>query len=163
MERCYILYVVPLPKKREDKRRFLLKVFGSNVTMDILELTCTKERVAQKELIRKLPYSNKTIISYLNELVSLGILKESMERVRRDGRRIWIKQYTLTRVGRLIALLVSPPERLRREEIEKLLKDLLRLYLRFIVKLCLKHGLDAGGIQLLTHHGNVIIATCDII
>jgi len=142
MKEQYWPYVVPLPKRREDRQRFLLKIFGSNVTIDILELVSSKAKIAQKELIEKLPYSNKTIVTRLNDLVSLGILNESMEKVNRDGRRVWIKQYSLTEVGKWVALLISPPETLEKEELEELLRKLFRFYVQSILELYVKYNLD---------------------
>jgi len=138
----YWPYVVPLPKKREDRLKFLLKIFGSNVVIDILEIILLKEKIAQKEIIEQLPYSNKTIINHLNELVSLGILEEHMKKVIKNNRRVWMKYYSLTKIGKWIALLVSSPNVIEKETFKEFLRELFRYCIGSVLELCMMYNID---------------------
>ena len=139
----YWPYVIPLPVRKENRLRFLLKVFGSDVAVSILELTPLEGKIAQKELIEKLPYSNKTVISHLNSLVSMGVLRESMEKVVRSGRRVWVKYYSLSEVGRWITLLIGPKEPVKRKLLEHVVRESFRLYVKSLIDLCKKYELRA--------------------
>ena len=141
MELRYWPYVMPLPMRKENRLRFLLKVFGSDVAVGILELTPLEGKIAQKELIEKLPYSNKTIINHLNSLVSMGVLRESMEKVVRCGRHVWVKYYSLSEIGRWIALLIGPKEPVERKLLERVVRESFRLYVKSLLELCEKYEL----------------------
>ncbi|MEM2574068.1 MAG: hypothetical protein QXF77_06615, partial [Candidatus Jordarchaeales archaeon] len=68
-------YLLFLPADPHDLRAFLLDVFGSPITLEILE-KIDRGVQAQKDIIRQLRHSNKTIIFHLKNLVRLGVLEE---------------------------------------------------------------------------------------
>ena len=80
----HIPCIVFLPKKTEERINLLQSLFGSEVKIQILKKFCdkegVKEKIYQKNLIKSLDYSNKTIIHHIKELVRLEVLKEGMEK-----------------------------------------------------------------------------------
>ena len=87
-------YVIFLPKER--KQRVLRAIFGSRVPIDILRYSIDQgisEKIYQKDLIKKLGYSNKTVIEHLKNMTSLGILEENMEKAESDERAVWLKYF----------------------------------------------------------------------
>jgi len=137
-------YILPLPRNRADQRRFLLSVFGSDTALDILRNTSLENRVYQKDLIKGLRYSNKTIIQNLKMLVSLGILQEGMEKVLEKGKAVWLKWYLPTSIGRWIVLLLIPPEKVNAKLVEETLRKLFELYIKNAIELCQSYSLDLG-------------------
>ncbi len=140
-------YVLPLPTDREKLLKYLLVIFGSDVTINILRRIPLKGKAYQGDLIKGLPYSNKTIINHLKALVTLGVLKEGMEKVMRDGRSVWVKWYTPTDLGKWIVLLLSSPEQIDRETLEETIKELFRMYVKGLFELCYRYGLDVGFLR----------------
>jgi hypothetical protein len=73
-------YVVFLPKT-EKKDKILSAIFGSKAGVDILRFSLHQgvaKNIYQKDLVKTLNYSNKTIIENLKTLTKLGVLNESM-------------------------------------------------------------------------------------
>src|SRR4030067_2316827 len=87
-------YVVFLPTEEKDK--ILSAIFGSKAGVDLLRFSLKQgiaKNIYQKELVKKLNYSNKTIIENLKTLTKLGVLTECMEKNENEGRIIWVKAY----------------------------------------------------------------------
>jgi len=129
-------YVIFLPKER--KQKVLRAIFGSKVPIDILKFSINQgvsEKIYQKDLIKKLRYSNKTIIEHLKSMTALGILEENMEKIESDDRAVWLKYYILSDLGRWLALLLVEEESLSREEKIEIVCNALRSYIRWIKKL----------------------------
>src|SRR3972149_10800575 len=90
-------YVVFLPN--EQKNKILSAIFGSKAAVDILKFSLDQgvsNKIYQKDLIRKLAYSNKTIIEILKSLTKLGVLMEDMEKIEKEKRTVWVKAYLLS-------------------------------------------------------------------
>ena len=101
-------YVVFLPTEKKDK--ILSAIFGSKAGVDVLRFSLKQgiaKNIYQKDLVKTLNYSNKTIIENLKTLTTLGVLNESMEKNDKEGRIIWIKAYQLTNLGKWFALLMA--------------------------------------------------------
>src|SRR4030043_243754 len=101
-------YVVFLPSEEKDK--ILSAIFGSKAAVDLLRFSLKQgisKNIYQKDLFKKLNYSNKTIIENLKSLTKLGVLNEDMEKNEREGRIIWVKAYQLTDAGKWFALLLA--------------------------------------------------------
>ena len=135
-------YILPLPKNRDDQRKFYRSVFGSDTALDVLRQASLEGKIYQRDLIRGLKYSNKTILTTLKKLVSLGVLQEGMERFSERGKSIWVKWYSPTNVGRWIVLLFLPPKKVDSEIVEEILKELFKLYVKNAIQLCRTYGLD---------------------
>src|SRR4030043_1426869 len=85
-------YVVFLPVEQKDK--ILSAIFGSKAGVDVLRFSLKQgisKNIYQKDLVKTLNYSNKTIIENLKALTQLGVLNESMEKNDKEGRTIWVK------------------------------------------------------------------------
>jgi len=125
-------YVMFLPAK--EKFDVLKTLFGSEVPLKILEFSIEKgisAKIYQKELVKKLPYSNKTVIEHLKTLVSFGVLTENMEKNQSDGRTVWVKFYRLSEEGKWFALMLAE-ERLTMEEKKEILCNIFRMYIRWL-------------------------------
>ena len=135
-------YILPLPKSREDQRRFYRSVFGSDTALEVLRMASLENKIYQKDLIRELKYSNKTILETLKRLVSLGVLQEGMEKVAEGGKSVWVKWYSPTNVGRWIVLLFLPPKKVDSKLVEDLIEELFGLYVKSAIQLCKTYSLE---------------------
>lgn len=135
-------YILPLPTDRADQRKFLLSVFGSDTAIDILKNVSLEGKVYQRDLIKNLDYSNKTIIKHLKTLVSFGVLEEGMEKVLEEGKTLWLKWYTSTNLGKWLVLLFTPPEKVDAKLVERILEELFELYVKNAVRMCENYDLD---------------------
>ncbi|MFQ6095820.1 MAG: hypothetical protein ACE5NN_06720 [Candidatus Bathyarchaeia archaeon] len=137
-----------MPKER--KQKVLRAIFGSKVPIDILKFSIDQgvsKKIYQKDLIKKLDYSNKTIIDHLKNMTSLRILEESMEKIESDDRAVWLKYYVLSDLGRWFALLLIEEESLPNEEKIEIVCDALRSYTRWIRKLSESLGMKRETLQ----------------
>ena len=133
-------YVVPLPIGEGRQYEVLLSLFKSKASIDIIRHMPMEGVTYQRDMIKKLPYSNKTIIKRLMSLVSTNVLSEGMERSKK--RRAWIKWYRLTSLGRWTKLLLTPPQTFPKSKIKELVEEFSTLYVEGVVKLCLKHRIN---------------------
>jgi hypothetical protein len=99
-------------------------------------------RTYQQDLIRETPYSNKSIIEYLKRMVSAGMLEQGMEQVPTDKRRVWVKWYKPTRLGRWFILFLRPPEEVPPDLAKKTVEELFQVYSSSIVDVCEKYGIS---------------------
>ena len=135
-------YILPLPSDRTNQRRFLISVFGSDIAIEILRNISLEGKVYQRDLIKSLKYSNKTIIKHLKTLVSFNVLDEGMEKVVEKDRTLWLKWYTTTNLGKWVVFLFVPPEKIDNKALEKILEELFELYIKNAVQLCKKYAVD---------------------
>ena len=82
--------------------------------------------------MKRLNYSNKTIIENLKALTKLGVLTERMEKNDKEGRIIWVKTYQLTDLGRWFALLLAEEKELTEKEKAEILQSLFRTYVKLV-------------------------------
>jgi len=139
-------YVLPLPTSTTRQTRLILSVFRSEASMNLVKHVPLDKEAYQKELIRVLGYSNKTVIKWLRSLVIAGILREEMKETMVKGRRVWVKSYTLTSLGKWIRLLLMAPRELPPKRIRELITDLFRVYVKSVAALCKRYGI---GISML--------------
>lgn len=129
-------YVVFLPAEKKDK--ILSAIFGSKAGVDLLRFSLRQgisKNIYQKDLVKSLNYSNKTIIENLKALTGLGVLNESMEKNEKEGRIIWIKAYQLTNLGRWFALLLAEEHEITPLEKAEILQSLFRTYVKQVKRL----------------------------
>jgi hypothetical protein len=146
-ERLYP-YIVFLPAKR--KQKVLRAIFGSNVPIDILMFSINQgisQKIYQKNLIKSLKYSNKTVIEHLKELTSSGILDEDMEKTESDGRTVWVKYYMLSDLGKWLALLLKSEKAMSRDEKVDLIRSIFKAYVRWVKKLSEQLGIEKEVLQ----------------
>jgi DNA-binding PadR family transcriptional regulator len=126
-------YVVFLPS--QDKTKVLAAIFGSKAAVDILSYSLAQgvsRKIYQKDLVKKLKYSNKTVIGNLKSLTRLGVLSEEMEKSEKNRRAVWVKTYQLTDVGRWFALLLAQERDLSGTEKAEILQNLFRAYIGWV-------------------------------
>ncbi len=141
-------YIVFLPMER--KQKVLQAIFGSIIPIDILKFSINQgisEKIYQKDLIKSLDYSNKTIIEYLKKLTGLGVLEEHMEKTESVGRTVWVKFYALSDLGRWFALLLAKEEALSREEKAEILRSVFRSYAKWLREFAEKLGVKKEDLQ----------------
>jgi hypothetical protein len=126
-------YVVFLPT--EQKTKILSAIFGSRSAVDTLRFSLSQgvsNKIYQKDLMKELPYSNKTIIGNLKSLTNLGVLMEEMEKTEKDGRIVWVKAYQLSDVGKWFALLLAEEKDLSEKEKAEILQNIFRVYIKWV-------------------------------
>ncbi len=141
-------YVVFLPS--EHKTRILGAIFGSKAAVDILKFSLSQgiaNKIYQKDLVKKLSYSNKTIIENLKSLTKLRILQEHMEKAQKEGRIVWLKTYHLSDAGKWFALLLAEGKDLSENEKAEILENLFRTYIRWVKDLSDKLHLEKGSLE----------------
>jgi hypothetical protein len=141
-------YVVFLPT--EQKTKILSAIFGSRSAVDTLRFSLSQgisNKIYQKDLMKELPYSNKTIIGNLKSLTNLGVLKEEMEKKEKDGRIIWVKAYQLSDVGQWFALLLAEEKDLCEEEKGEILQNIFRVYIKWVKTLSEKLHIDKKSLE----------------
>ena len=129
-------YVVFLPAEQKDK--ILSAIFGSKAGVDVLRFSLKQgisKNIYQKDLVKTLNYSNKTIISNLKALTNLGVVTECMEKNEKEKRVIWVKTYQLTDLGRWFALLLAEESELTEQEKSEILQSLFRTYIKLVKNL----------------------------
>ena len=126
-------YVVFLPS--EQKTKILSAIFGSKAAVDILKFSLSQgisNKIYQKDLVKKLSYSNKTIIETLKSLTNLEVLREDMEKIKKEGRIVWVKAYQLSDAGKWFALLLAKEKDLSEKEKAEILQNLFRRYIKWV-------------------------------
>lgn len=135
-------YVLPFPIDAKQ-RRLIWSILQSKVGMSLLMQMKMDTRTYQQELIRQMPYSNKSIIEYLKRMVKAQILDQGLEpQSTPKKRRVWIKWYMPTQLGRWFSLFLKQPERIPLKTARKTIEDLFQLYSSGVVEVCQKYDLS---------------------
>jgi hypothetical protein len=143
-------YVVFLPVEQKDK--ILSAIFGSKAGVDVLRFSLKQgiaQNIYQKDLVKRLNYSNKTIIANLKTLTKLGVLTELMEKNEKEGRTIWVKAYQLTDLGRWFALLLAEESELTEQEKAEILQSLFRTYVKLVKDLAEELNIDKENLEAI--------------
>ena len=138
--------IVFLPEDREKRIMLLQRIFGSKIKLEILKRFCVEsgveKRLYQQDLIKSMPYSNKTIIAHIQELVSLGVFTEGMEK-----RKNWRKYLEVKKNMKWIVLLLHDPKRMKDEKLRDSIREFASLYLKHLRSLMERYGLDERDIR----------------
>ena len=134
-------YVLPFPTDAKQ-RRLVWSILQSHVGMSVLTKLKLNERTYQRELIRETSYSNKSIIEYLKKMVKAGILEEGLEQVATRRKRIWVKWYMPTQLGKWFILFLKNPDEIPSDLARKTLEELFQLYASSIVEVSERYGLS---------------------
>jgi len=143
-------YVVFLPSKQKHKT--LRAIFGSQTAVDILKFSIRQglsKKIYQKDLVEKLPYSNKTIIGHLKSLTKLGVLEEDMEKIKSEKRTVWLKSYQLTDIGKWFVLLLAEEKELTKEEKAQILRNVFKAYVQWVKNLSRKLHLNKEELKII--------------
>jgi len=134
-------YILPFPFENE-KRRLIWSVLQSKVGKSLLMNMKLDGRTYQRDFINGTPYSNKSIIEYLKRMVSADILEQGMEQVSTGKRKVRIKWYVPTKLGRWFILFLKPTKEIPPELIRKTIEEIFHVYAYSIVELCENFGID---------------------
>ena len=146
-------YVIFLPSDRDSQLAMLSKVFGSDVNLKILTAFCGKDKVYQKWLIETLPYSNKTVIHHLQELVSLKVLREGMEKQEGEDKNVWLKYFEVEPSRRWLIYLIYDPEMISAETMQEIIVEVADYYFKKIGELARQYGVDIDKIREIFEDG----------
>ena len=147
-------YVLPFPLEHE-KRNLIWSILQSKVGMSILTKLKVRARTYQRDLIQETPYSNKSIIEYLKRMVLAGILEHGMEQVLTEKRRVWVRWYAPTKLGRWFILFLRPPGDISSDLARETVRELFQVYSSSIVEVCEKFGIDLDSFHRILneqHH-----------
>lgn len=141
-------YIVFLPS--EDKTKVLSSIFGSKAAVDILRFSLKQgisNKIYQKDLMKKIGYSNKTVIENLKSLTKLRILEEHMDKAQKDRGIVWVKTYQLSDSGKWFALLLAEEKDLSDKEKGEILENLFRTYVRWVKDLSDRLNLSKSTLE----------------
>lgn len=134
-------YVLPFPLENE-KRNLVWSVLQSKVGKTLLMNIKLDGRTYQRDLINGTSYSNKSIIEYLKRMVSANILEQGMEQVATGKRKVRIKWYVPTKLGRWFILFLKPTEEIPPNVVRKIIEEIFHVYASSIVEICDDFGID---------------------
>ena len=135
-------FIIPLPTEPTEQYEVLASVFKSKIALSVLRELKIGEKTYQKDILKNLSeHSNKSILKYLRKFVKAGIVEEGMEQMEMDSRRVWMKWYKPTFMGKWFITLVKPREELSPSEISVMLRELIEYYSKSVSRICLNYGL----------------------
>ena len=134
-------YILPFPFENE-KRKLIWSVLQSKVGKSLLMNMKLDKRTYQRDFIKGTSYSNKSIIEYLKRMVSAGILEQGMEQVTEGKRKVRIKWYVPTKIGRWFVLFLKPTEEIPPELVRKTIEEIFQVYASSIVEVCENFEMD---------------------
>jgi hypothetical protein len=134
-------YILPFPFESE-KRTLIWSVLQSKVGKSLLMNMKLDGRTYQKDLINETAYSNKSIIEYLKKMVSADILEQGMEKLATGKRKVRVKWYVPTKLGRWFILFLKPTEDIAPELAKKIIEEIFQVYASSIVEVCEGFGID---------------------
>ena len=134
-------YILPFPFENE-KRKLIWSVLQSKVGKSLLMNMKLDGRTYQRDFINGTPYSNKSIIEYLKRMVSADILEQGMEQVSTGKRKVRIKWYVPTKLGRWFILFLKPTEEIPPDLVRKNIKEIFHVYASSIVEVCENFGIN---------------------
>jgi hypothetical protein len=134
-------YILPFPLENE-KRKLIWSVLQSKVGKSLLMNMKLEGRTYQRDFINGTPYSNKSIIEYLKRMVAADILEQGMEQVAKGKRKVRIKWYVPTKLGRWFILFLKPTEEIPPELARKTIEEIFQVYAFSIVEVSENFGID---------------------
>jgi hypothetical protein len=134
-------YILPFPLENE-KRKLIWSVLQSKIGKTLLMKMNLNGRTYQRDLIKGTTYSNKSIIEYLKRMVSADILDQGMEQIAQGKRKIRIKWYVPTKLGRWFILFLKPTEEIPPEIVKTIIEEIFHVYASSIVEICDDFGID---------------------
>jgi hypothetical protein len=134
-------YVLPFPLETE-KRRLIWSILQSKVGKSLLMDMNLEGRTYQKDIIHGTSYSNKSIIEYLKRMVLADMLEQGMEQVVTGKRKVRVKWYVPTNLGRWFILFLKPTEDIPSEMVRKTIEEIFHVYAFSIVEVCENFGID---------------------
>ena len=136
-------YILPFPLENE-KRKLIWSILQSKVGKSLLMNMKLDGRTYQKDLINGTSYSNKSIIEYLKRMVSADILEQGMEQIATGKRKVRVKWYVPTKLGRWFILFLRPTEEIPPDLVRKTIEEIFHVYASSIVEVCENFGIDVA-------------------
>ena len=134
-------YILPFPLENE-KRRLIWSILQSKVGKSLLMNMKLDGRTYQRNLINGTSYSNKSIIEYLKRMAAAGILEQGKEQVATGKRKVRIKWYVPTKLGRWFILFLKPAEEISPDLVKKIIEEIFYVYASSIVEFSNNFGID---------------------
>ena len=134
-------YVLPFPLETE-KRKLIWSILQSKVGKSLLMNMNIEGRTYQKDMINGTTYSNKSIIEYLKRMVTAGMLKQGMEQLVTGKRKVRVKWYVPTNLGRWFILFLKPADDIPSELVRKTIEEIFKVYSSSIVEVCKNFGIE---------------------
>ncbi|MHA2228521.1 MAG: PfkB family carbohydrate kinase [Candidatus Thorarchaeota archaeon] len=135
IETAFWPFLLFLPKNFEKRQEFIRSVLGSRLAHNVLCSFKNQERVLQRDLVKQLPHSNKSILEYLRTLTEFGLLTSGSSV--HGGKRVVFHE--LTKTGWSLARFFS--EGLP-SDLTELTTYLLEDYLMHLVSLSREEGIN---------------------
>ncbi|MEM0002145.1 MAG: carbohydrate kinase family protein [Desulfurococcaceae archaeon] len=143
-------YVVLLPTSIDDKIKYITTLFSTPVTIEILRLFEWNIELCQKDIIMRLSqHSNKTIIGSIKKLVSLNLLEEIEKEEYRGNRKVRVKCYKLTDVGKWYNILFKDISELSNNLIKEAVTNLSVMFMAKILPF--SEHLKIGFTEFVNH------------
>ena len=134
-------YIIPFPLEAQ-KRRLVWSVLQSKIGKSLLMNMKIDKKTYQKDLIKNTAYSNKSIIEYLKRMVSAEILEQGMEQITTGKRKVRVRWYIPTNLGRWFILFLKPTEEIPPELVRKTIEEIFQMYAQSIVEVCQSFEID---------------------
>ena len=134
-------YILPFPLENQ-KRKLIWSILQSKIGKSLLMDMKVDERTYQRDLINGTSYSNKSIIKYLKRMVSAGMLEQGMQQDTTGKRKVRIKWYIPTKLGRWFILFLKPTEEISPEQVRKTVEEIFQVYVSSIVDLSENFEID---------------------
>ncbi len=147
-------YVLPFPLETE-KRRLIWSILQSKVGKSLLMNMNIEGRTYQKDMINGTSYSNKSIIEYLKRMVSAGMLEQGMEKVETGKRKVRVKWYIPTNLGRWFIFFLKPADDIPTQIVRKTIDEIFHVYASSIVEVCKDFGIEIDVFR------NILNRECD--
>ncbi len=132
-------YVMFLPEELDRKRQFIKTVLASKVASGVLGAFEEDGRALQRDLVKTLPHSNKSILAYLKALKEFGLITTSSSVD--GGKRVVYHELTKSGWGVTRLFSAGLPS-----DLGDLTASLLEDYLSSLVSLYRERGLDSSTI-----------------
>lgn len=128
----YWPFIVFMPVESSERAKYVSTLFSSPVALEVLNIFKWNRSLCQGEIVRSMGHhSNKTILTMLKRLVNLGLLSEETRLEQRGKRRVKVKCYKLTELGKWYNLLFKDPKNLDKALLKE---NLVKLTLEFLNK-----------------------------
>lgn len=126
----YWPYIVIMPMDPSKRASYMLTLFSTSISLEVLNLFKWDEELCQKDIISTLRHhSNKTIINTLRKLVKLKLLNEEIKTIKYNNRVARVKCYRLTDIGKWYNLLFKDPRTFDRETLRVNLIELITWFM----------------------------------
>ena len=134
-------YILPFPLDNQ-KRKLIWSILQSKIGKSLLMDMKVNRRTYQRDLINGTSFSNKSIIKYLKRMVSAGILEQGMQQDATGKRKVRIKWYIPTKLGKWFILFLKPAEEISPELVRKTVEEIFQVYVSSIVDLSENFEID---------------------